>query len=60
MLFTDLGSGLHHSQQQYFLPPPQGTNFPSYNNPPAYAHAMNQSSDQQRDMQDQERLGNNM
>lgn len=58
----DLGSGLHHTQQQYFLPAPQGANFANYNNPSAYAHSMNQSNDQQRerDRHDQERQGNNI
>ena len=62
MLFSDLGSGLHHTQQQYFLPAPQGANFANYNNPSAYAHSMNQSNDQQRerDRHDQERQGNNI
>lgn len=42
----DLGSAMHHSQQQYYLQPQQGGSFTPYNHPSAYAHSSNHPNHQ--------------
>ncbi len=48
----DIGSALHHhSQQQYYLQPQQGSDFSHYNHPSAYTHSQNRPKGQESDGQ---------
>lgn len=45
----DLGTAMHHGQQQYYLQPQQEATSPYYTHPAAYAHSTNQSPGQDSD-----------
>mmetsp|Transcript_23905 Transcript_23905/g.35537 ORF Transcript_23905/g.35537 Transcript_23905/m.35537 type:complete len:554 (-) Transcript_23905:219-1880(-) len=46
----DIGPALHHhSQQQYYLQPQQGSDFSHYSHPSAYAQSQNRPKDQDSD-----------